>query len=156
MANFKIAFDLVIGNEGVDSDDSADSGGLTRFGISQKAYPSLDIKSLTIEQSQDIYKRDYWDLIKGDSITDQDIANSIFDFGVNAGVGTSSKLAQKVVGVDQDGSIGNDTIYAINTFNPKVFIPEFKLAKIERYTRILDKDPTQIKFYKGWIKRSLK
>lgn len=156
MANFEQAFKLVIENEGGFSDDVIDSGGKTRFGISQKAYPNEDIQNLTLERAKFLYKRDYWDAIKGDSIYSQNIAESIFDFAVNSGVKTSSKLAQKIIGTTVDGIIGANTIAMLNSFNEEKFIPLFTIEKIKRYRDICLKDPKQKKFFFGWIIRALK
>lgn len=156
MANFEQVFKLVIENEGGFSNDVSDNGGLTKFGVSQKAYPNEDIQNLTLERAKFLYKRDYWDRIKGDDIYSQKIAESIFDFAVNGGVGTSSKLAQRVIGVTDDGSIGSNTIASLNSFNEKLFISLFTIKKIERYRDICLKDSTQKKFFFGWIVRALK
>lgn len=155
MANFDIAIQKTLGHEGLLSNDPDDSGGLTKYGISQRAYPNEDIANLTIDRAKFIYKRDYWDSAKLDSIVSQKIAESIFDFAVNAGVETSVRFAQEVVGTDADGIVGKNTIYAINIFNERLFMAEFRLKKIERYVGIIDKKPTQIKYLKGWIKRAL-
>lgn len=37
-----------------------DSGGPTKYGISQRSYPTLDIKNLTLDQAKAIYYEDYW------------------------------------------------------------------------------------------------
>ena len=59
---FDKAFDLVVGLEGGYSNDSADSGGATRWGISKRSHPNLDITTLTIENAKEIYAEEYWNL----------------------------------------------------------------------------------------------
>lgn len=44
--------------------DPNDPGGETKYGISKKAYPKLDIKELTLEDALAIYHRDYWPVAK--------------------------------------------------------------------------------------------
>lgn len=44
--------------------DPNDPGGETKYGISKKAYPQLDIKNLTLEDALALYYRDYWYLAK--------------------------------------------------------------------------------------------
>jgi len=156
MANFLLVIDKTLENEGLLSNDPNDTGKLTKYGISQKAYPNEDIQNLTLERAKELYKRDYWDKIKGDSIYDQTIAESIFDFAVNSGVGTSSKLSQRVIGVQDDGIIGANTIASLNSFNEKLFIPLFTIEKIKRYRDICLKNSDQKKFFFGWVVRSLK
>ena len=63
-----------------------DSGGLTKWGISQNAYPDLDIANLTPQEAMDIYKRDYWDRIGGDNLP-MPYCVAAFDTAVNCGVG---------------------------------------------------------------------
>lgn len=171
MANFIEAFQKVILNEGLYSNDPDDAGGRTILGISENNWPNwagwkiIDRLSSAKEMAtntelqnlvQQFYLNNFWDPIKGDLIPDQQIANSIFDFAVNAGVKTSVMLAQRVVGVDDDGAIGSNTLKAINAATPRLFIAEFKLAKIDRYCDIVDAKPTQIKYLKGWVRRALK
>lgn len=59
--NFEKAVAFVLRHEGGYTNDNRDPGGETKFGISKRAYPSLDIKNLTEEQAKVIYRRDYWD-----------------------------------------------------------------------------------------------
>ena len=49
MSDFDKAFELVIGHEGGLVDHPADPGGLTKYGISKRAYPNLDIRNLTLD-----------------------------------------------------------------------------------------------------------
>ena len=68
MSDFERAFDLLMESEGGYSDDPADPGGETNFGISKRAYPKEDIRFLTLERAKEIYKRDYWDAIRADDL----------------------------------------------------------------------------------------
>lgn len=171
MAEFITAYQVVIGNEGLYSKDPTDSGGETIQGISRNNWPSwsgwkiVDKLSTPKEMAtnkelqglvQQFYLNNFWDKIKGDAINSQIIANSIFDFAVNASVKVSVKLAQGVVGVVIDGIIGNNTITAINAANERLFAAEFKLAKIGRYCDIVGKNATQLKYLRGWVLRALK
>ena len=155
MANFLLAIDKILENEGLLSNDPDDTGKLTKYGISQKTYPNKDIVNLSLDRAKELYKRDYWDKVKGDAIYSQKVAESIFDFAVNGGVATSSKLAQRVVGADDDGIIGSNTIAMINSFSEEKFIPLFTIEKIKRYRKICLNDPTQKKFFFGWVSRAL-
>jgi len=171
MAEFITAYQVVIGNEGIYSNDPDDSGKRTVMGISENNWPSWagwkivgqlstpkEMATNTELQSlvQQFYLNNFWNPIKGDDIASQKIANSIMDAGVNMGVKTSVKLAQKTVGVSDDGVIGNDTIKALNASEERLFIAEFALNKIGRYCDIVDAKPNQIKYLKGWVRRSLR
>lgn len=114
MTRFEKFIPIIFKNEGILSDNVNDAGGLTKWGISQNSYPKLDIRSLTKEQAQDIYKVDYYNPCKIDQITNELLALHVFDFAVNAGVGRSIRMIQRIVKVVQDGVIGNITLEAIN------------------------------------------
>lgn len=174
MADFSTAFQLVIANEGGYGNDPDDPGGETYKGVARKifskwsgwitvdilkqqsGFPSnLDQDSDLQEAVSDFYRVNFWDKINGDQISNQDVANSIFDFGVNAGISTSASLAQMVVGATADGVIGPDSISGINNFNSDHFLAAFTVAKIARYVNIVKKRPTSRKYFYGWICRAL-
>jgi lysozyme family protein len=131
--------------------DPRDSGGVTKFGISQKAYPELDIESLTLEQAKAIYKRDYYDNIWGDSLP-YSIALVVTDFAVNAGLRRAVKALQRLVEVDVDGVFGIDTQTAVRKLDPDGLdrlIDTYTLARNKYYVGL--DNPF---FQKGWLNRS--
>lgn len=84
------------------------------------------------------------------------MARSLFDFAVNAGVGTAAKLAQIAAGTTPDGSIGPKTLEALNAVSPELFLARFALAKLARYEQIVSRDRSQERFLLGWVRRTLK
>jgi lysozyme family protein len=98
MADFNKAIVTTLAREGGSkfTDDPNDRGGATKYGISQRSYPNIDIRNLSEQDARTIYKRDYWDRLRGDEITSQVIAEQLFDTCVNMGVKTGSRLAQSV------------------------------------------------------------
>jgi lysozyme family protein len=158
MANFNDAIVKTLAREGGAkfTDVPADKGGATKYGISQAAYPNVDIRNLTEPQARDIYKRDYWDRVRGDDLKSQVIAEAIFDTAVNMGVRTTSRMVQHVVGIEPaDGILGSASLAVINKVAEKDFVPQFALAKIAYYASICNKDYSQTKFLLGWINRTL-
>jgi len=158
MADFTQAISKTLLHEGGDTltDDASDHGGATKFGISKNAYPDVDIQSLTETQAKDIYRRDYWDRIRGDEIDSQAVAENIFDACVNMGVHGGSKLAQSSLGIEPaDGIIGSQSLRVINAANEELFLAKFALAKIQRYTEIVRADSSQKKYLLGWLNRTL-
>ena len=158
MADFNPAISKTLQHEGGDkfTDDTLDHGGATKFGISQKAYPKLDIRNLSEDHAKDIYRRDYWNRVKGDDIQSQLVAETIFDVCVNMGVSGGSKLAQKTLAIEPaDGIIGPQSLAVINAADEDLFIAKFALAKIQRYTEICQADSSQKKFLLGWLNRTL-
>lgn len=155
MANFDQAVMRTLEHEGVLSDDAIDAGGLTKYGISQRAYPDLDIASLTKKGAIEIYKRDYWDPCGCDNIANQKISEFVFDVAVNSGVRLSSKMIQRSVNAVDDGFIGPDSLSRINRQNPDTLINALVIRRIMHYENIVSRRPDQRKFIIGWLKRAL-
>ena len=88
--NFSRALAFVLAHEGGYVNHPDDPGGETKYGISKRSYPKLDIKSLTKRQAADIYKRDYWDRTGGDVMPfPYDVL--VFDAAVQHGVGRANR-----------------------------------------------------------------
>ena len=175
MADFTTSYNLVIGNEGGYVNDTDDPGGETYKGVARKMHPTwigwhivdllkaqpgfpanLDAnKELQIEVSS-FYETKFWNRIAGELISEQSVANSIFDFAVNTGCSVSATLAQTVVGVKADGIIGIKTAEAINQFNHEHFLAAFTVEKIKRYVEICQKRPESRKYFFGWVIRAIK
>lgn len=140
---------------------AGDAGGLTKYGICQRSYPTVDIRNLTELQARAIYKRDYWDRLRCDQIDVHAVAASIFDCAVNMGVVATIELVQKNLNstmakpVAVDGVMGDMTVAAINRCAAEVFIATFALLRIARYAAICSKRPQNSKFLLGWVKRAL-
>lgn len=168
MADFSPAFERMIQNEGGYQlvDVQADRGGQTYAGIARNFYPNWpgwryidnkDFQNLELSSLvRDFYQAQFWEKTSGENITDQVIAESIFDFGVNAGASTAVKLAQIVVGTVPDGRIGPVTLEKLNNIDAAQFVMKYAIAKITRFAEICNKDKTQTKFLLGWINRTIK
>ena len=111
MTLFESCFEKVVAHEGGYVSDSRDPGGETKFGISKRAYPSLDIKALTLADTKAIYKRDYWDRAQCDQLPSQ-LSYLVFDAAVNSGIGQSIRFLQRAVGTADDGVMGAITLSA--------------------------------------------
>ena len=162
--NFKIAFKEIIGIEGGYVNDPTDKGGETKFGISKRAYPKLNIKNLTLKQAEEIYYNDYWFALKLDYINELNIALELFDTGVNMGIKTASILFQQALNLlnrnEQnfkdllvDGKIGHKTILAYNEVDKKILHKVLNGLQFCKYKDICEKDKTQEKYFNGWMKR---
>jgi len=174
MANFDKAFERVLKNEGGYVNDPDDAGGETYKGVARNRNPAwvgwirVDIlkqgrgfpancetdKSLQAAVKE-LYRVNYWHKIRGDEIDSQAIAQSIFDFGVNAGPILSSRLAQYVCGSKADGVIGEKTLKKLNAIEEALFLSQFALAKIARYVNICERSPKNKKYFFGWSRRVL-
>lgn len=166
MAEFKPAFDKMIDNEGGYTLHTVkgDRGGQTYAGIARKFHPDwsgwmyIDNGRLILARSQVylFYREKFWNKIKGSDIGMQKIAETIFDFAVNAGPKTAVKLAQLVVDESIDGVIGPKTINALNEVPEEEFLQGYLIAKIKYYVDICNRDTSQSKFLRGWINRAFK
>jgi lysozyme family protein len=163
MSSFAAAFKKIIVIEGGYSDDAADHGGETRYGISQRSYPDLDIAALTLEAARTIYQRDFWDAFSLGSLTSQAIAEEVFDSHVNTGPRVAIWLQQAYNltnywqgnhDLQEDGDIGPLTIAAINTSpHPDRILKVLNGLQIGHYIQIVRKSPGQEKWFGGWLQR---
>lgn len=103
MMDFSRAVEFVLDEEGGYSNDLQDPGGETKYGISKRAYPNLDIAKLTRDQAIAIYQRDYWDHLP---TLPGRLQFLVFDFAVNAGIKRAVQTLQSAIGVHPDGFFG--------------------------------------------------
>lgn len=148
LLNFDKAVEVILKWEGGYVNDMNDPGGETKYGISKRAYPNEDIKNLTLDRAKAIYKRNYWDRLKCDSM-EYPIALSVFDMAVNAGVSASAKVLQNLLAVNPDGIIGNITLSALKT--KANVVNEFTRDRIIYYASLANWS----KYKKGWTNRIL-
>ena len=146
--NFDKAFKLLIGHEGGYAHDPKDPGGETKFGISKRAYPEVDVANLTLNEAKEIYKIDYWDILLAEELPEE-IRFSVFDAAVNSGNRQAIKWLQQAVGVIDDGIIGPKTLAAINEADPYKLVGVFSGIRL----RFMVGLPTFDRFGKGWTRR---
>lgn len=142
-------FAVVIGTEGGYVNDPLDPGGETKFGVSKRAYPDVDIAALTMADAQAIYFRDYWLKIAGDSLP-VELAFLVFDAAVNSGVSRAVKWLQATAHVIEDGVIGPKTLAAVNAAQPG-----WAMAAEYNHVRLLFMIglPTWKRYGNGWARR---
>lgn len=150
MEDIDKAMEWIIRAEGGLVDHPADPGGVTKYGISQRAYPNVDIRSLTEEGAIAIYRRDYWDAVKGDRIP-WPMNLAVFDCAVNCGHRTAVRLLQKALRIEADGVLGIKTMAAIERFGRTMVVFEDYLWERADYYCNLKRQ--QRAFLAGWINR---
>jgi lysozyme family protein len=186
MANFNLAYDITMGHEGGYANDPDDTGGETYAGVSRVNNPdwggwmiidkvkesgptdldkALRDRPALLQSVRALYQANYWDVNRLGQISNQTIANQLFDIGVNTGVGTASRVLQKALNLASgngkyyadliiDGKIGAKTLNALNN-HPKL-VNVFKLIlgyQLRRYQEICEKNPKQRKFMNSWLSR---
>lgn len=157
--DYDTAFNRLIGNEGGYTNNPADPGGETNWGIT---WPILNqaitagfmpqgttIASLTRDQASVIYKAFFWDKGLMDQY-DPAIAFQVFDFAVNSGVVTALKQLQIAVGATPDGNIGPATVAAIKALQPAQVIMLLLAQRLDFWRRL----PTWSSFGSGWAGRA--
>lgn len=145
---FQRAVQIVLAEEGFFSDDARDSGGMTKYGISAKAYPRLDIKNLTLVQAKSLYLTDYWLRNRCDRMPWW-AALCVFDASVNQGVRPAAGMIQQAVGVFQDQQIGPYTLKAIGSADPLETMATYQTLRAYRYLNTVAFDV----YGKGWLRR---
>ena len=174
MANFELSLQKILVHEGGYVNDPDDPGGETYKGVArhinskwegwiqidwhktQSGFPANLEKDTKLQDAVGhFYQLNYWDTLCADQIENQLVADSIFDFAVNAGVRTSASLAQMVVETKPDGVFGPATLEKLNAFDPDHFLAAFTVAKIARYINIVKKRPESRKYFYGWVYRTI-
>ena len=155
---FDKAMDLVFKYEGGYVNDPDDPGGETKYGISKRQYPDLDIKNLTKEQAKEIYMADYWNKIKGNELPPK-VAVFLLQCAVNMGTKRAVKILQssaKSFLEDKpyvDGIIGPQTISCVHMVDENMLVPEIAARQALRYVTLCKKNSTLYKYMLGWLRR---
>lgn len=140
-ANFNDCLNRLLKDEGGYSNDPSDSGGATNFGITiadyrkyiDKAGTPADVKAMSADQAKTIYRQKYWDALGCDSLA-SGVDYSVFDYGVNSGLGRPRSCLQQF-----KDKTGTDPINAIND-ERTAFLRRIGVGK-------------NAKFLKGWLAR---
>jgi len=148
---FERCVELVLQLEGEYSDHRDDAGGLTRWGISQRAYPKLDLSTLTRSGAIALYRKDYWRRILGDDLPPA-LALVLFDWAVHSGVSAAVTRLQRIVGAEPDGRLGKRTLAAALRYEPRKLVLEL-LRQRGRELCELSEKPGQGVFRVGWMAR---
>ena len=154
--NWIKCLETILHHEGGYVNHPKDPGGETNLGVTKRVYEDFggtkDMKDLTREDVEPIYKKNYWDRVKGDQLpSGLDLA--VFDFGVNAGTGRAAKYLQTMIGTVADGGIGPNTLAKLSEYvkehGLKETIENYSKARQEYYESLSTFDT----FGKGWTRR---
>lgn len=153
LKHFKLAvkwlFDIA---EKGESNRKADRGGHTKYGISKKAYPHLDISKVTRPFAEKIYLKDYWYLANCDDLP-YPINVAVFDAAVNHGVFRAQWLLQDVIGAKRDGIIGPRTLKKVSQLNLQELFVDYNRRRVQFFYAICSNDRSQLENLNGWINR---
>lgn len=112
-----------------------------------------DLKNISDEEWETIFKCGFWDKWKADQIKNQSIANLLVDWCWGSGV-WGIKYPQAVLGVKVDGKVGPKTLAAINNHpNPKKLFEDLWERRKKHFEDIARRDKSKAKFLVGWLNR---
>ena len=155
-ANYDKCLETILHHEGGYVNHPKDPGGETNLGVTKRVYlehgGTKDMKDLLVEDVAPIYKKGYWDKMKGDELPNG-LDLCVFDFGVNAGPGRSAKYLQTMIGTVADGGIGPNTLKAVEAYVSEhginKSIENFQEARQGYYEKLSTFDT----FGRGWTRR---
>ena len=165
--------------EGGLSDDPADSGGLTKYGVCQEFLSDCSkrhaewlkelgisntgtiramVRSLSRPQAEGLFRLAFWEPYRLDELP-LAVAACVFDMNVNHGAGNAMKIAQRAcnslgAGLDVDGKIGPKTRAALAKMNSAKGVEALCEERRAFYRRIVAARPSQKVFLKGWLART--
>lgn len=141
---------------------TVDTGGPTKYGISQRSYPHENIKALTLDRAAQLYERDYWRPLRGDRIVSDIIAGEGFDCGVNQGIETAIRYIQEACNlayfpeepVKLTGVMDPVTIARVNGKNQDlVYVNMIGLRYGKYHFLAINNPPKYAKYFRSWTKR---
>jgi lysozyme family protein len=147
-----------------------DRGGPTKWGVTigrlatikgvklpkagTSAYNRLvdDLKALSPDEIKAIYKRDYWDAVRGDDLP-PGVDFAVADFGLNSGPSRAAKYLCRCLGKPQSGTLNNDVVQAAHHADLDDLVNAYCDARASFLRGIVASNASQGKFLKGWLNR---
>jgi lysozyme family protein len=156
-SNFDKCLAMLLEHEGGYVNNVNDRGGMTNLGVTRRVYEDWmdrpvteqEMRDLTPDDVAPIYKKNYWDRVKGDQLP-SGVDWCAFDWAVNSGSGRPAKAIQRAVGATQDGAIGNQTLGLVAEKDPK-FIIDYVYTVRQAFYESLDDFKH---FGRGWSRRN--
>jgi lysozyme family protein len=152
---FGRAVELVLKHEGGYVNNPKDPGGETKYGISKRQHPDVNIKGLSISQAQAIYLEHYWKPHRFDELNSELLAIKAFDLAVNCSPNRVIRWLQRSANAEGtalvvDGVMGNKTIEALNQISAERLLVRMMEYAYRHYSYLGERMP---EFFAGWIAR---
>jgi len=155
-SNYDKCLKTILHHEGGYVNHPKDPGGETNLGVTKRVYQehggTKDMKNLLVEDVAPIYKKGYWDKIKGDDLPGG-LDLCVFDFGVNAGPGRAAKFLQQMIGTTVDGGIGPNTLAKVEEYVRENGEHETVKKYQEMRQKYYEQLSTFATFGRGWTRR---
>jgi len=148
---------MLLEHEGGYVNNKHDKGGMTNLGVTKRVYEDWVDRKVTEQEMRDltpddvapIYKKNYWDRVKGDLLP-SGLDWACFDWAVNSGSGRPAKAVQRAVGATPDGVIGKQTVGLIMEKDPEFIIDYVYIVRKAFYEGLDDYKH----FGRGWSRRN--
>jgi len=155
--NFDKCLHMLLEHEGGYVNNVHDKGGMTNLGVTKRVYDKWidresteqEMRDLTPEDVAPIYKKNYWDRVKGDLLP-SGLDWACFDWAVNSGSGRPAKAVQRAVGATVDGAIGKQTVGLVMEKDPEFIIDYVYTVRKSFYESLDDYKH----FGRGWSRRN--
>lgn len=156
-ADYEIAIELVLKQEGGYVNNPADSGGATNYGITERTLSeyrkhtrsTLTIPTLTKADAKEFYYLEFWIPMRLVFIYNQPLKNVLLATGINLGKRVAIRKLQSVLRIPTDGIIGLQTATAAQYASVNAYCDEIKLF----YEQLVRRKPQNVVFLKGWKNR---
>jgi lysozyme family protein len=164
MADINLLNPLILKWEGGFVDDKLDAGGATNMGVTIATWKAvgydkdgdgdIDAQDVKLMSKKDFNKvlKQYWDRWQGDKIVNQSVANILVDWVWGSGK-WGIKIPQRLLGLKDDGVVGDITLGKVNSQNQKTFFDKIYKAREQFLDDIVTRNPSQKRFIKGWKNR---
>ncbi len=156
---FEKAIEVVLAHEGeVFTEHPDDRGGPTKFGISQRWNPEVNVRELTREQAIEIYWQRYW-LSRGYERLPEPVAIKVFDLAVNLGDQMAILCLQRAlracgIRIKVDGLLGPETCGAAGRSDVAALTAAIRSEAAGEYRLRVARDASQAAFRDGWLNRA--
>jgi lysozyme family protein len=165
MANYTNIIPFIKKAEGGWVNDPDDAGGETNKGITYAVWQTFfgDTHDRFMAMSDDdwgtIFKKGYWDVMLGDSINSQRIADVIVDWVWGSGKHYPEADVQDILihsfgsDISEDGDFGPATIAALNAADEQTLWDDLIAKRQWYFQQCVVLHPTNAKFLTGWNNR---
>jgi lysozyme family protein len=109
--------------------------------------PTEPVRDLVVN----FYKKEFWDANRLGQINDQQVANSVYDFGVNSGKGRAVQFLEAMFHLIKDGLMDPIVIKRVNESNPERILTEYNSMRRTAYLTWAKGDQRQ--FLNSWLSR---
>lgn len=167
--------DEIIDVEGGYSNNPADRGGPTKYGVTESVARANGyqgpMEDMPLDVAKTVYRTKYWQQPRFDAVGEISpvIATELLDTGINMGIAVASKFLQRALNVLNqqgklwpdlavDGNIGPATLSSLDAYlkirgtqGAEVMMKLLNAQQAVRYMEISEANPAQETFLYGWI-----